>query len=114
MHEYGFARELVAEVDRAVRSRPGTRASRIVVALRPETVSEDGLRAAFEVAKKRTSAEGAELVVETSAIKGLCLDCGGTLRLADLAARSCPSCGSQLWRASSDPAVMVSSVELEA
>lgn len=113
MHEQGVAEELVAVVDRIVRSHAGTRASRVVVAVPPGAVEEQSFRAAFDIAKLATTAAGAELALEPVALDGYCLGCGRPVRIADTAHFNCPACGSSRWQAGSTRSVTLASVEIE-
>lgn len=113
MHEQGVAQELVAAVERTVRAHAGIRASRIVVTVPPGAVEEESFRAAFDVAKRASTAAYAELELARVALAARCLGCGRAVSIADTAHFTCAACGSANWRANGNASVTLASVEIE-
>lgn len=57
-------------------------------------ISPDCLQFAFEVAKRHTSAQGAELLIESVPLGGECRQCGQSVDFTDLFPSPCPACAS--------------------
>ena len=77
MHELAVCQSLLRQVEMVVATHGATAADRIVISVGPLSGVEPALLAsAFTIAREGTAASGAELEIETAAIRVECRQCG--------------------------------------
>lgn len=114
MHELAIVDEIIRTVEEEKR-RAGHGGRVTALNLRVGALScasAEALRHAFGLMALGSSSEGAKLVIETTALEGVCQACGARSELDDLRA-ACPACGSADVRMEGDSAVVLESIEIE-
>lgn len=98
MHEVHLMRQIVKEVDQALRKAEGGKPSvvRLKVSALSHLVSHDltSLQSVFELASLGTRVEGAALDIVPVPVEAFCRSCGGRSEALQIDA-SCGSCGSR-------------------
>lgn len=113
MHEFSVCRALIDQVESLVRERGAQRALQIVVSIGPLSgVEAELLRQAYSVFSAGTCAQGARLVIEASAVRVLCLQCGAESE-ATASNLLCRSCGAWRTRVVAGDEMLLVSAELQ-
>jgi hydrogenase nickel incorporation protein HypA/HybF len=113
MHELAICRALIHEVEQVAQARNAQRVLSIVVRVGPLAgVEPKLLQNSFALACAGTLVCGAELVIEQTAVRVQCRECGAQTEAASNSL-TCPSCGS--WRAQvlEGEELLLARVELE-
>ncbi len=112
MHEFSVARSLLDLVGRIAEEKSVRSVKRVVVRIGVLSGIEPHLlRSAFELLKRRTVAEGSELVIEEEKLRVVCHDCGETSEKEDLTVE-CPLCGSLSTEVVSGEGMLLKSLEV--
>ncbi len=116
MHEASIAEALINTAEEEVRnsgSRKGAKIRNITIKVGPLSgVSVDALRFAFEMLKKGTRLEQAELRVEQTHATCICRDCGKKSIAKDLL-QGCPLCHGYDIRLEGGDELLIESIEVE-
>jgi len=93
MHELALTQGIVDLATQVARREGLHRISRVVVEVGvAATVVPDALTFCFDIVAADTMARGAELVIETVALRAVCPACGAAFAPASLVS-ACPDCG---------------------
>lgn len=94
MHELALAQSILEIGEEEARKRPAARVRRIKLRLGEFTgVVPEALEFSFQVAKRGTLAENAELEIERVSLQARCPACGGMVRPEADFCLICPACG---------------------
>ena len=93
MHELALTQGIVDLATQVARTEGLHRVTRVVVEVgAAAAVVPDALTFCFDIVSTHTIARGAELVIETVALRAVCRGCGEEFEAASLAS-PCPDCG---------------------
>ncbi|MGB5257359.1 MAG: hydrogenase maturation nickel metallochaperone HypA [Woeseiaceae bacterium] len=113
MHELSVCLSLMQQIDSIVRDRNAARVTKITLDVGPLSgVEPELLRNAYPLAAAGTSAEGAELVMQTGDVVVHCSQCGSESTVAPNKLL-CASCGDFRTRLVSGDELTLLRVELE-
>lgn len=113
MHELSICQGLIGEVTRVAREERAQRVVSVTVRIGPLSgVEPELLRGAYPLASAGTVAEEARLIVERSAVRVRCLECGVESD-AEPTRLLCAACGRWRVRLVSGDELLLASVELE-
>lgn len=112
MHELTVCQALLREVERVARAERAECVVAVVVRIGPLAgVEPELLRGAYAIASAGTRAAGAELILERTAVRVECLQCGAE-SLTECGAIACRQCGDWRTRLVSGDELLLASVEL--
>ncbi len=112
MHELAVCQGLIGEVERVAALNGASEVTSVTVLIGPLSgVEIDLLQSAFPIARAGSVAAGAELVVETGAIRVQCMSCG-TQGAAAPNKLVCSACGDWRVRVVAGDELLLKSVEL--
>jgi len=113
MHELSLAQALVDRIVDAAEHECALRVERVVVLIGVYSgVERDAFEFAFPFAAEGTLAEGAELVIETSAADAVCGNCRADFKASGIGIR-CPECGSDIFTLQGGREFLIRSIDLE-
>jgi hydrogenase nickel incorporation protein HypA/HybF len=113
MHELAVCQGLMGQVEQIARRERAERVTRILLGIGPLSGVEPQLLSdAFPIAAAGSLAEGAELVIERTAIRVRCLGCGAESS-ATVNRLVCGSCGDYRTQLLSGDEMQLNSLELE-
>ena len=114
MHEYAISVALLEQVEQLAAQHHATRVERIVLQIGPLSgVEPELLRHAWPLAAAGSTAEGARLIIEPSAVVVRCTQCGAKSEVPPNRLL-CGQCGSFRTRVESGDEMLLSRVELTA
>lgn len=94
MHELGITRSIVDIAERTAREQGAVRVLSVTVAIGDLSgVIPEAVEFCFEACSKETLLEGARLIIDRIAGKGMCRACSAEFILAPYSF-ACPTCGS--------------------
>jgi hydrogenase nickel incorporation protein HypA/HybF len=112
MHELAICQALLDQVTEVARERCANRVVSVGLRIGPLAGVEPALlEQAFTVATARTLVEGAQLVIEQTAVRIECIPCGTQAEVRSNAL-ICPSCGSWQIRVLEGEELLLMRVEL--
>lgn len=113
MHELSIAQALVEQVEEVAAKAHALSVVRVVIAVGPLSgVDADALSSLFPLVAEGTAAAGAELAVQTVAIRTKCRTCGHEAE-ADATFAACTQCGSSDAELKAGRELMIQTIELE-
>jgi len=113
MHELAVCQGLMTQVEQIARREHADRITRILLSIGPLSgVEATLLKDAFPIAAAGTVAEGAELVIEQTAVRVRCLSCGAE-SVAAANRLLCDACGDYRTQLLSGDEMLLTSLELE-
>lgn len=93
MHELALSQSVVDLVTERAACEGLSRVTRVVLEIGvAAAVEPEALRFCFDVVTRQTRAHGAELVIDTVALRAKCIGCGGEFCPAAVYS-ACPACG---------------------
>ncbi len=93
MHEVSVAQSLLDIAIKQCREAGYQRINSILLKIGEAAgIQIDALRFAFEIIKKDTIAEGAELIIQTEPLTAICMDCNNTILCSEDFVYECPVC----------------------
>ncbi|HVW69943.1 MAG TPA: hydrogenase maturation nickel metallochaperone HypA [Steroidobacteraceae bacterium] len=114
MHELSVCQGLLHEVEAVARDHSAARVLSIVLRIGPLSGVEPALlQEAFTLASAGTLVAGAELMIERSAVRVECNECGKQAQARSVNCLTCPSCGSWRTRVLEGEELLLTRVELE-
>lgn len=114
MHELSVCQGLLHEVEVVARDHSAERVLSIVLRIGPLAGVEPALlREAFTLASAGTLVAGADLVIERTAVRLECNECGKQAEARSVNCLTCPDCGSWRTRVLEGEELLLVRVELE-
>ena len=114
MHELSVCQGLLREVEAVARDHSAERVLSVVLRIGPLAGVEPALlEEAFTLASAGTLVAGSKLVIERSAIRLECTECGKQAPARSINCLTCPECGSWRTRVLEGEELLLTRLELE-